>query len=239
MDTTTVFPLLLYVFDKLSRLENAEQRAAILRDLESYLVRRMVCGLTTKNYNRVFTDVQSNLESDSAHLQSSMRKYLLKQKGDSERWPDDAEFKRAWEKVSVYKRIPRSRLRMLLKALEIGSRTDLTEEVALPKNLSIEHLLPQEWEEYWPLSSDNADAADRRKDLLHTIGNLTLVTGKLNSKLQNGPWANKRAYILEHSVLKLNRELQSFEVWDEEGIQKRSTNLFAIARKLWPYPSES
>ncbi len=52
--TTTVYPLLLEVFDRFG--DDGPERRQILDDLESYLVRRAICKLTPKNYNRLFLD---------------------------------------------------------------------------------------------------------------------------------------------------------------------------------------
>jgi len=40
----------------LGKHEYDKQRRAILTDLESFLVRRMVCELGTKNYNNLFLE---------------------------------------------------------------------------------------------------------------------------------------------------------------------------------------
>jgi hypothetical protein len=45
-----VFPVLLEVFRRAGGNPSDEVRS-VLTDLESFLVRPMVCGLTTKNYN--------------------------------------------------------------------------------------------------------------------------------------------------------------------------------------------
>jgi len=57
LDTTTIFPLLLQVFDKLDKPQQVKQKLSILNDLESFLVRRMLCELGTKNYNNLFLEV--------------------------------------------------------------------------------------------------------------------------------------------------------------------------------------
>ena len=68
---------------------------------------------------------------------------------------------------------------------------------------------------------------------MHTLGNLTLVTGKLNPALSNGPWGDKLPEILKHSALALNRELGEIPSWDEAAIRKRGERLFEFARVEW------
>ena len=67
------------------------------------------------------------------------------------------------------------------------------------------------------------------------IGNLTLTTAKLNTKLSNNPWDEKRRTLDNHSSLFLNRQLLSDapDVWDEVAIEKRSSDLAKIVMQIW------
>ena len=127
---------------------------------------------------------------------------------------------------------------MILEALELQLHSAKTEKIPLDEALTIEHVLPQEWRKHWPLphGGDTEEAAEERERLLHTVGNLTLVTTKLNPSISNGPWRTKRAELRKHSVLKLNVEVVDHAEWDEDTIRERSEALFEIARKVWPLP---
>ena len=61
LDITTAHPVLLEVFKRLGGAEHREQLEQILSDLESYFIRRTVCELTTKSYNRLFVDMLRSL----------------------------------------------------------------------------------------------------------------------------------------------------------------------------------
>ena len=54
---------------------------------------------------------------------------------------------------AVYKNLSRARLRMLLEALEddLAQRRGKTEPELCPRNLTVEHLMPQAWQAHWPL----------------------------------------------------------------------------------------
>ena len=86
------------------------------------------------------------------------------------------------------------RLNRILVALEEQARGPGTEPLQLAKALSVEHLVPQRWQEHWPFpeGATSHDLAAERESLIHTLGNLTLVTQPLNSALSNGGWAHKR-----------------------------------------------
>ena len=131
----------------------------------------------------------------------------------------------------------RSRLRMLLEALDTELASEFGESYVLRGKLTIEHLLPQQWRAKWSLPEGaTAEMVATRDQLLHTLGNLTLVSDKLNPLLSNGPWPEKVAYIRLHSNLNLNRELSNrwADHWGESRIRERGNALFDIAADLWP-----
>jgi hypothetical protein len=115
---------------------------------------------------------------------------------------------------------------MILEALEDDLRTSYGEGQAAPRNLTIEHILPQSWQTNWPLEPGDIAGAVERERLVHLLGNLTLVSGKLNPALSNRPWINqegtgKRDYLLQHSALKLNAKVVADhpDDWTEEDIR--------------------
>jgi hypothetical protein len=237
LETTTVVPILLTLFNADQEVSGAEVRR-ILVDIESFLVRRMVCQLTSKSYSRLFLDLLSALRRDGFSSEAA-RSFLAQQESESTRWPSDAEFQDAWLNLPAYRILQRRRLRMLLEALELNLHTDKTERMRFSKKLTIEHLLPQSWSTHWPLpgEADEKEERNRRNALVHTLGNLTLLTKSLNPAVSNGSWPKKRTDILKHSALNLNRSLSEFDDWAEEDIVRRGKALFKVAKRIWPRPA--
>jgi len=234
LDVTSVMPVALELF---TRFRNQPKiLRPVLKDIESFLIRRTICGLNTRGYNRLFIDLLEQIKPADT-LQDRVRKFLLKSDADSSRWPADAEFKAAWLSTPVYRTLVRKRVRFLLETLETSLQHAKTEEIVT--KLLIEHLLPQSWKQHWPLSGsgDETEEATERDRVLHTIGNLTLVTKSLNPALSNGPWAKKRKEIRKYGALSINRDVAEEDEWNESRIGDRSRELFKTARKVWPYPN--
>src|SRR5690606_9309136 len=191
MDVGTAYPFLLALFAQLG----AERAGleAVANDIESFLVRRMVCRLSTRGYNRLFIDLIGALEGDAASIPDRVRAKLLGGGAEYDRWPDDEEFRQAWLTTPLYEVLTRPRLRLLLEALERRLRGKLAETEYVPKNLTVEHLMPQSWEAHWPLPHGEHTelAAANRRRLIHTIGNLTLLNNRLNPLVSNGPWGGE------------------------------------------------
>ena len=132
---------------------------------------------------------------------------------------------------------------MVLEALEEALRTDKAEERHVVRgHLTIEHVLPQAGRAHWPLEVvDDPEEHHRRighRDRIkHTIGNLTLVTGKLNPTLSNSPWEKKHQVLQDHSTLFLNKNLLS--AWGnapfaEAEIEQRGRGLAGLVCQIWP-----
>lgn len=240
LDTTTVYPLLLGLM-----VDNQIASGAldgIIVDLESFLVRRMICGRTIKNYNRLFLQIASEL-SDAAKAcgavdRAAFQKVLLGKTGDAVDWPGDDEFRSAWLHQPAYDRLGSAKLEMVLLAVDRELRSQKGEKISIDDELTIEHVIPQAWEEFWPLP-DGPDPEKRgvaRDMALHTFGNLTLLTQKLNTAVSNGPYMDKRPEIAAQSALRLNSYFQSADAWDEDAISTRGKELFNEAMKVWPRP---
>ncbi|MDX3613521.1 DUF262 domain-containing protein [Streptomyces europaeiscabiei] len=232
LDANTVMPVLLWL---VSRFDE-DDRAGAVATLDSYLVRRTVCRLTTKNYNRLFLELLKELKAKDDP--SVVADFLLRQETDSGFWPHDRDIRDVFRSQPLYKQLTRTRMRLLLAELEDSLYSGKTERQVHNGELTIEHLLPQAWEEHWPLpeggGGGSVEAHERRQSLLHTVGNLTLLTGRLNTSVSNGPWERKRNDILVHSALSLNRSLPA--QWDEESILARADHLSEALCRRWQRP---
>jgi len=100
--------------------------------------------------------------------------------------------------------------------------------------------MPRKWSAHWEIEDGPLQELERNR-LVHTFGNLTLLTGRLNSKVSNGPWTgvnSKRAGIQEHDVLFLNRDVLKLgeDGWNEERIRQRTKDLTEVVIATWPVP---
>lgn len=242
IDTTTVFPFLLYAYAELIPGRESEFDQ-IIELLESYLIRRMVCGLTAKNYNRFFVDLIRAIDKKGAITYQDVIEYMAKSSAESTRFPENKEFETSVTEWPMYGRLAQYKVRTILEALDAHAHTTLSPLLALPIGLTIEHVMPQTWSTYWPLSeADKTDpikeqkAIQRRDRLLNTLGNLTLVTGSLNPTLSNSAWPIKRPELLKYGKLNLTQYFHGHEadIWDENGVETRTDYLFKQMVEIWP-----
>ena len=237
MQARVITPVLLLL---LSAEEGPRIRA--FSSLESFLVRRMICRQTTKDYNRLVLELASRLRDSGLDKADAVTGGFLKeQTAYAREWPSDEAVADALGSSPLYRLLTRGRLRLILEGAERRLRSSgKSEQPAVPTNLTIEHLMPVGWRiEEWPLPEGIVtDAATyQRNTLIHSIGNLTLATQKLNSSMSNDAWASKRDELQGHSVLLLNNELLSQPSWSEETIRSRSRRMAKLVSERWPGPA--
>ena len=233
-----VVPVLLWLLS--SDVPEEELLKSVIA-LDSYLVRRMICGWPARGHDLVFYGLLAELKQAGPSIAGdTVVGFLMNQEAIANKWPTDAELLDAFEKNPLYRWVTVNRVRLILEGIESQLHSPLAEIQDLPGNLQIEHIMPQQWTANWPLpDSDIAEdvAIANRHRLVHTIGNLTLVTGRLNATLSNSSWGTKREALKRHTVLFLNRSLLEFppDDWDEDVIVERSRKMHASAIKEWPY----
>ena len=237
IDTATIYPFLLEAFKLYDTPERLSELETIAQSLESFLVRRIACHLTTKNYNRLFLELLAHCEATGGVSPTALRDFLLKSDAEAARWPTDDDFRKALESGLLYRLLTKARLRLLLRAVNQEIESDKSEDIQLPEDLTVEHLLPQNWQEHWPLpemdEAAKTRATQRRDHLKHTFGNLTLLTKKLNPSISNSGWATKRPEITKQSKLNLNREFHDCPSWGEEEIELRGKRFADILVRFW------
>lgn len=249
-DLTTFHPLVLAVNAK--RVNN-EQKSELFLCLENYIVRREICGLTSKGYNKVVVGFVKRIQESESPL-DAFKGHLASLTGDMSRMPTDTELWKSFVQRQVYAHIPIPRLRFILEQLEYEYRSKFDEGVILTDTLTIEHVMPKKWAENWLLTGDikapcessieamiqNYRISDEMKKLMDnremvidTFGNLTLLTEALNPSIGNANWDVKQEKFRK-SLLAINRSIASRDTWSEIEIEERSRDLGKLASKIWP-----
>lgn len=245
-DIRTVYPLLLAILD--ADLGDAELTALSLV-LESYFLRRAVCNLGTKNYNRICLTLTRSLRRDGFSA-ARLRELLIAQTGESGVWPDDAAFRESWLFKPLFGPLNNPKLVHLYTQLNQTYMSVKSEAVIFAAQPSVEHIMPQNWIANWPFEDgsqgmddfelweapqdDPRAAATRKRDAtVQTLGNLTILSTALNSSQSNYGWDQKRPAMMIHSLLPINQMLLETKTWDEAAILKRGNETFERALGIW------
>ena len=219
-------PVLLRLYDCHERAKTLtiDEFMEAVELLESFVFRRSVCGMQTRNLGQIFASLSQRIKEDKP-LHSL--KVAMAQRSKNRRYPTNSEFREAITTRDVYEM---RRCHYMLDRLENDSkeRIDTSE-------FTIEHILPQnpelhpDWRE---MLGDNW--REDQSIWLHRLGNLTL-TG-YNPEYGDLPFKEKKSKKrgFNESPLRLNNYVRKQTVWTTKQIEKRGKVLAKLALSVWP-----
>ncbi len=222
------YPFLLEVYsDWKKNLLSDEEMEQVVRLVESYSFRRLICNIPTNSMNKTFAAFCTSLKDKNHYLESINAHFQLLP--SYRRFPKDAEFIREIKVRDIYN--SRSVSYCLRKIANYEHK-----EPAKLDELTVEHIMPQNLSEPWQKEL-GIDWQQTHGTYLHTLGNLTL-TG-YNSEYSNRSFSEKRDMPrgFKDSNLELNRELAKLGKWDEQAIKNRADSLATKATEIWKAPS--
>jgi uncharacterized protein with ParB-like and HNH nuclease domain len=232
LSVTTAYPLILFLYNEIT---DREQLILYLSFLESYLVRRNICKLTTKNYNNLFISILQKLITIKDEIGSfsfeDFKNVFYNFNDETNVFPDDAAFKKSFNKSILTNQNSKEILYCIALFQKNNELNDVKKISS--SNFSVEHIMPKKWEHHWSIPNMTEQAKlDRNKRLL-TFGNLTLITKRLNSKLKNDSWNIKKDTLRRYSSLQMTTDYLALPNWNETEIKNRSDILFSLAMEIW------
>lgn len=217
---TTCYPFLLHIFDDYEQHVISESTLEkIMLFIQSYLIRRMVCGIQSNTLRGLFRNLYNRIFKVAANKEKyyeSINKFFYTETGNIDTVVPDAEFGRALREGNLYSN--RALCKFLLMDIENGDG----KETLNFDNLTIEHLMPQTQSLDWMhISKEDHEL------YLHVLGNLT-ITG-YNAELSNNAFEEKKRIIAENSkAVILNCDVLNQPQWNVETIKARGERLANI-----------
>lgn len=214
---------------------------SVLKMLESYLFRRLVCEVPPNALNKIFATLNNDalkLCSDQSSY-SDVIIYLLLQKKTSGRFPTDEEFETSVRTRDFYNMRTKNKI-YYFNRLENGDSYEILNipEMMNAKDngLSVEHIMPQTLTEAWKkdLGPNYAAIHETWKN---RIANLTLTA--YNSKYSNRQFQDKLLIPngFKDSPLPLNRWIGEQTKWTLEELESRNNIMAAMFLNLWEFPT--
>ncbi len=237
MKITAFDPFILFAL----KTYNEAKQIDVFKKLECYVMRHYVIGNTSK-MGRFLQDA-ADMISGKFDFDEKLADDLI----------SDVRFERALKYVN------NTKARLLLFWVELYRHTQKESDLYnTPLNYAyeLEHIMPQKWNMYWglevlPVLDENgaplpADVATRtRNDAVYEIGNMTLLTSKLNKTLQNYCFKDKvegaviskkqRFGMKKFASLSITKEVINVDplVWDEKKIYERTKVLTKEILSIW------
>ena len=222
----TTLPFLMQV---LKRAEENERFIAeaikIFSTIETFLVRRQVCGDEPTGLHAVYKNLWKTL-SESGDITAS-RVFEHINNLPTQPCPDDDEF---FENL-ISAPIGKKKIKRFL--IESYDRSLKGESPIWDKKTQVEHVLPQNissWEDFPKFNEET------HFECVNLLGNLVPLTGEFNNTVSNKPFLHKKEALMKNTMYKSTRELfEQNNSWDPVDIKSRNEKLAKWALKRWQY----
>ncbi|MCW3108626.1 MAG: hypothetical protein JWQ09_3132 [Segetibacter sp.] len=233
LEISTFHPFILYVYQHYSAVENT--RKEIFTLLENFVVRRAISKMELKSFNKLCKEFIKKSDLLSEKIKEM----------------DENGF------ISGLKQITNKNAALILFWIELRRRhvNNKFSLKHLKYDYTLEHLMPQKWEEFWAnvptkYNADGTamlpDVAKRdRYEKIYWIGNMTLLTSSLNTALRNYEFVRKMEGDGRKRGIKAYDDLsitktdivepfdQGDKTWEEAKIIKRTDSISQEVLDIW------
>lgn len=208
-----------------------------LFNLQKFILKRFCWKASIKNYNKVCTTL---LESTNpiGYLNSYNEQTI------------DVEWDYYPQGLKTIKNAPATLILFLIEMIRRNKKGEDNYSDPLLYNKTLEHIMPQKWEKNWSnvpsyiLNQDNEyeevtdydEKIKNRKSKIYSIGNMTLLSSKLNTSISNDAFEYKINGKAQKGIkyfvgsLSIAQEIVDIyhecKKWDEINIMDRELSLF-------------
>jgi hypothetical protein len=218
---TSTYPFLMQISNAISDERVREDNGmAALEVIESFLVRRAICGHEPTGLHAVFKKLWHDCKGKPS--KRSVIEQIRAHKTVA--WPTDKEVKDAITRRPLY---GAGITHYLVLEYDKSLGGDQPSDVPW-----IEHILPEKPQDAW-FKDFTHPQHEALKDLL---ANLIPLSKEMNIDLSNGPYSKKRDTYAADSMFKSARHLaRANKAWTPNSIERRSKELAGWAVVRWAY----
>ena len=216
-----------------------------LKKIETYIVRSVVCGESTKNLNK---ECPILIRGDA-----TIDDYIKEKNLNDQRFAEGL------------KNIRENELgKLLIFWIELYNQyaEDKADKMAMQYSFTLEHIMPQNWDKNWGIKVlpvvdaesnepilDEERAITIRADAVYELGNMALLQGSLNSSISDYEFTRKidgdpngkmkkKDGIRKFAMLTTTRDVVSTYdekgVWNEFEIRERTKKFMKSIIDVWP-----
>lgn len=234
INVTTVYSFLMAIFN--SRYDGKFNNADTIDILDVLIIyflrRRMILGLTSAENKSLPTLTRNISKLEQSNNKKDAIFQILASQENMQRLPNDVELSRVLETMNFYNyRLCKFMLALIEESLT-KSRPDLSDS-----KLQIEHIMPQTLNDTWK-NNLGENYKDIHQELVHTIGNLTLI--RHNQELGQKQFNDKKKIYDGNAGLQIARtHIIDNDNWGKNEIQSRTKWIIDyILKEVLPIPDE-
>ncbi|WP_416768877.1 DUF262 domain-containing protein [Sulfurimonas sp. ST-25] len=230
-------PSYIFLMNLLGREYSDSQKVAVLKTIETFMLRRHICEARTGEHDDIFAKLNRIFDEDTEITVEEQVKNKLEP-----HLPADSLFKANFP-TQKFKGKLRARAKYILEQLEYemsGNTGEFT--ISSSSEVHLEHIIPEtintkksknefgDWEVYL-----GQDANNLHQQYVHLIGNMTLLAGSLNIIASNNPYADKQESYRKSNI-QLTQELaNNYQNFKFDEVESRGKKLADRALHIWKF----
>ncbi len=234
-DISTFNPYVIYIFNTYAGQDSIIIEK--LREIEKYVMSYLITKTPIKSFNKDCTT-------------------FINDKTGTEIKNRINEFSDVQLKAGISANVSNKLGAEILFWIELKRRLDPKYDTkTLQFNYQLEHIMPQKWEQNWKSVSyvddngnilpDNDDSKNQRYQKVYSLGNMTLLNGRLNASISNNNFQKKmegegkKKGVIKYSSLSVTKDdlveniYNQKKQWNEQTIHEREKYLGNEVVELW------
>jgi hypothetical protein len=217
---TSVLPFVFRLFN-LMVAESLKQDtfASYLELIESFLVRRAICGYEPTGLHALFKDVFNKIGDKGDHNDPAIFLEIVSE-NKTIVFPDDDMFSEAICNKPLYSR---KVSKYVIIEYENGFDGD---PISHAQPMTIDHVMPQNSTNWEVDQEEHGRFSD-------TWGNLVPLSSPSNSRKSNRNWEDTQVIYRDETIYRTPKTIANLKEWNIELIKKRSADIAAWACQRW------
>ncbi|HPO12908.1 MAG TPA: DUF262 domain-containing HNH endonuclease family protein [Candidatus Hydrogenedentes bacterium] len=208
-----LYPPYLSIVEACKDMQLIEQMTWAL--MVAYVRHSLVCGKENSQIEDfTFSLAKRVRENPVSSLVDEIREFA----------PSDGRFRESFASL-ILKR--QASARYLLREIEQSERTTEELDVGPPSRVHVEHIYP-----LTPKAENRWEHHDR---FVSRIGNLTLLSRRLNISIQNGTYQEKKDSYIQSELLITKKLPEEYADWNPESVESRQKVLADKAVDIWSF----
>ncbi len=213
----SALPILLAV---MRHFESENEKHKCLRLIINFVFRYLnIAERENKRLERLFSDAAIDIRTGVIKFSAQLKAKFKKENVDDEIF------------IELFKTKEIKKSLVAKYILEKIERSLQPNQEKFSEKITLEHIIPinpdKDWVNY--LKVENVD----KDEVVYRLGNMTLVLGNINKKLQNILYDKKFFDLLKNSKLEINQYFNNKKSWNAKDINERQELLATYANKIW------
>ncbi len=217
--------------------ENEKEIEKSLLVIESYILFRSYTNQRSNDLTRYVPTINKDIIKylNNYTYSSALFKVLYFDQKDNEKniaMPSKEKFLGSlWTSNDIYNSKKKFTALLLMRIDEFINEKENKSNTSKYPKIEVEHILPQKFEKW--LDENPSLNENELETYVNSLGNLTILSSKLNNEVKNNVFKIKKEKFLEKGTYIINNYLNKINEWNIKNIKERTKYLLGIINQIY------